>query len=333
MGFKVFFDANVLIPINLCNLLLNLADAELFAPVWSDDVLEEVERNLVSKIGLTTQAAHKRVDAMARAFPEASISGYSHLIASLTCDKKDRHVLAAAIQSGAAVLVTANLQDFPLSSTRHYEIEVVHPDQFLQDQLDLYPVETLEVLRTIPERNKRPPTTLLELLVALRKLVPDFAQFASNAARTPEAIGQSALFHVPETRPSDEDLFFPNGPNDLKNPKTVAYRWYNSVLGHEPPQVFDNLCLRAADFPSREQVAKLIDEHGLAEGIDYAIEDDRVAYMKLVKTDSNYLQAFRTGFYQGLALTLVKLDNQEWRVFAFGGQRPDASRIFLQTDS
>lgn len=332
MGFKVFFDANVLIPINLCNLLLNLADEELFVPLWSDEVLEEVERNLVSKIGLTYEAAHRRVDAMNRAFPESSISDYSHLIATLTCDEKDRHVLAAAVRGEAAVLVTANLQDFPLSSTRQYELDVVHPDHFLQDQLDLYPLETLEVLRTIPQRNKRPPTTLLELLVALRKLVPDFAQLASNAARTPEAVGQSALFHIPEVKPSEEDIFFPNGPNDFTNPKTVAYRWYNAVSGDESHQIFEKLCLRATDFPPREEVARLIDGHGLAEGVDYAIEDERVAYMKLVQTDNDYLQAFRTGSYQGLTLTLVQLDNQQWRVFAFGGRRLDASKIFLPTD-
>ena len=89
------------------------------------------------------------------------------------------------------------------------------------------------------------------------------------------------------------------------------------------------LCLRATDFPPREEIAGLIDQHGLADGIDYAIEDDRVAYMKLVKTDSDYLQASQTGYYQGLALTLVRLDNQEWRVFAFGDRHLAASEIFL----
>jgi len=34
----------------------------------------------------------------------------------MTCDQKDRHVLAAAVRSDAAALVTFNLGDFPHSS-------------------------------------------------------------------------------------------------------------------------------------------------------------------------------------------------------------------------
>ncbi|MCT2140881.1 hypothetical protein M3D95_14410 [Dietzia cinnamea] len=35
-----------MLPQTLNNLLLTLADAELFVPVWTPDLLEEVERNL-----------------------------------------------------------------------------------------------------------------------------------------------------------------------------------------------------------------------------------------------------------------------------------------------
>jgi hypothetical protein len=35
----------------------------------------------------------------------------------MTCDPKDRHVLAAAVRSDAAVLVTFNMDDFPDTST------------------------------------------------------------------------------------------------------------------------------------------------------------------------------------------------------------------------
>ena len=40
------------------------------------------------------------------------MTGYQHED-SLTCDEKDRHVLAATIHCGATDLVTFNLKDFP----------------------------------------------------------------------------------------------------------------------------------------------------------------------------------------------------------------------------
>jgi len=43
---QAFLDADILYPAVLCRTVLNLAEAGLFLPRWSDLVLEEVERNL-----------------------------------------------------------------------------------------------------------------------------------------------------------------------------------------------------------------------------------------------------------------------------------------------
>ena len=45
-------------------------------------------------------------------FPEAMVSDFEHLEASLQNDPKDRHVLAAAIKAQASTIVTFNLKDF-----------------------------------------------------------------------------------------------------------------------------------------------------------------------------------------------------------------------------
>lgn len=320
MAFRVFFDANVLIPINLCDLILNLAEEELFTPLWSEKILEEVERNLVLRLGLTNRAASKRVNTMQRAFPNSLVTRHSHLIPLMTCDKKDRHVLAGTIHGQASLLVTANIRDFPATSVEAHNVEVVHPDVFLQDQLDLYPFETLHVLRLIAQRNRMPPNTLTDLLVALRRVVPDFAQFVSYATNAPEVVGQTALFSLPESKPSAEDLFYPNGPDDFTNPKTVAYRWYNAALGNDIPSIFEQLCLQTTDFPPIEDTAALLEGHGLADGVDYAIEEPRIAYMKLVRTDQAYLQAISSGSFEGMAITLVQIDSLEWRVHSFGSR-------------
>jgi predicted nucleic acid-binding protein len=136
MTFPVVLDACVLVPHPLYDTLLRLADAGSFRPLWSEQILVEVERTLVGKLGLPAKA-RRRIDQTRRAFPDALVEGYEGLIPAMTNDHKDRHVLAAAVRSGASIIVTANLKDFPVSSLESYEIEALHPDHFLLDQLDL----------------------------------------------------------------------------------------------------------------------------------------------------------------------------------------------------
>jgi hypothetical protein len=51
---------------------------------------------------------------MHRSFPDAEVRGYETLIASMTCDPRDRHVLAAAVRGDAEALPTFNTRDFRL---------------------------------------------------------------------------------------------------------------------------------------------------------------------------------------------------------------------------
>jgi len=44
------------------------------------------------------------------------------------------------------VLVTFNLKDFPEGALKPFDIEAVHPDDFLLDQLDLYPAVVMTCL-------------------------------------------------------------------------------------------------------------------------------------------------------------------------------------------
>ena len=76
---------------------------------------------------------------MQGAFPDAEVTGHRPLIDLMTCDSKDRHVLAAAARSNAAAIATFNLVDFPGPSVDPYEVDVIHPANFLLDLLDLAP--------------------------------------------------------------------------------------------------------------------------------------------------------------------------------------------------
>jgi predicted nucleic acid-binding protein len=116
-------DACTLIPIRLTTALLWLAEAGLFDVLWSVTILDEVQRNL-PKIGISPDHAGRRVATMRDALGAAAlVDDFEHLIPEMTCDPKDRHVLAAAVRAGADTLVTFNITDFPLESVESYGIE------------------------------------------------------------------------------------------------------------------------------------------------------------------------------------------------------------------
>lgn len=86
--FRVVLDACVLAPYQLADLLLRLADADLFEPLWSEEILAEVERTIV-KLGVPTEKAQRRVRQMRIAFPNADVTDYQDLIDVMTTDPKE----------------------------------------------------------------------------------------------------------------------------------------------------------------------------------------------------------------------------------------------------
>jgi predicted nucleic acid-binding protein len=175
VAFPAFLDTCVLYPAYLCDTLLRLAEAETYRPLWSADVLTELRRNLIDE-GIDADKVDYRIGEMRRSFPDASVTGYESLIEAMTTHPKDRHVLAAAVRANAEVVVTFNTSDFPDSALKPYDITAVHPDDFLLDQLDLYPGLTIEVLHQQVTAYRYEPTTLPGLLVRLEQSgLPRFA--------------------------------------------------------------------------------------------------------------------------------------------------------------
>lgn len=82
---------------------------------------------------------------------------------------KDRRVLAAAIRGGCQVLVTFNTGDFPERSVAEHGIAVVHPEDFMLDQLDLYPGQVRNALWAQASASSRPSLSYAELLARLRR--------------------------------------------------------------------------------------------------------------------------------------------------------------------
>jgi predicted nucleic acid-binding protein len=127
-------DTCVLAPMPLCDTLLRLAEEPaLYIPLWSGDILRELRSTLL-RMGYSEAQAVRRITAMETAFEDAKVEGYERLIASMTNDPKDRHVLAAAVHGEAHLIITDNVRHFPPASTRPYHIGAITPDDFLVEQ-------------------------------------------------------------------------------------------------------------------------------------------------------------------------------------------------------
>jgi predicted nucleic acid-binding protein len=175
MSFKVLFDANVLIPARLNDIILNFAAAEIYTPLWSEDILREVERTMVNRLEVDASKAQSRLAKMDRSFPDAKVENYRELIERIECtDLKDRHVLAAAITGGAGALVTFNLKDFPSELFELHGINLEHPDDFLASQFDLNASLCSSRMALLLRRWNRPSLSISELIRAYGSLLPEF---------------------------------------------------------------------------------------------------------------------------------------------------------------
>ena len=102
--FIAVLDANVLFPLTLRDTLLRAAAAGFYQLRWSADILDEMERNLVSTGTVPADRAARLRATMETYFPEAEVLGYRPRIGTLQNHPKDRHVVAAALEAGAQVL-------------------------------------------------------------------------------------------------------------------------------------------------------------------------------------------------------------------------------------
>ena len=128
----VFLDANLLYPFHLRNLLIQFGVERLLDVRWTDAIHEEWIGNLVADGRATRERLMRTLGVMRRVLPEADVRGYEHRIAGLILpDAGDRHVLAAAIEANASVLLTFNLDDFPHASLTAHGIVARDPDDFL----------------------------------------------------------------------------------------------------------------------------------------------------------------------------------------------------------
>ena len=164
MAFTAVLDASVLYPLPLRDTLLRLAEAELYDPCWSEQILDEVARNLTIDKRVTAAQATRLLDVLRGAFDAASVphEAIARLEPAMTNEAKDRHVLATAVAGDAQTIVTLNLKHFPSDACKPFAVEPLHPDIFLLDLYDLDPRATYNAVERQAAALTRPPMTIDE---------------------------------------------------------------------------------------------------------------------------------------------------------------------------
>ncbi|PAV27537.1 putative nucleic acid-binding protein [Tamilnaduibacter salinus] len=138
--FTVVYDACVLYPAPLRDTLMRLALTDLFKAQWTDAIHDEWINALLRSGKHSRTTLERARDLMDRHVRDAKVHGYEVLIDCLTLpDPDDRHVLAAAIRCNANAIITFNLKDFPEEFVRPYDIDIIHPDDFILYQIDMAP--------------------------------------------------------------------------------------------------------------------------------------------------------------------------------------------------
>ena len=162
------FDACVLHPAPLRDLLMRLAVTEIFRARWSDAIHEEWIRSVLRQrpeLEVQLKRTRRLMDAHVM---DSLVTGYEQLIDTLDLpDPADRHVLAAAIVGGADVIVTMNLRDFPADRLALFGIEAQHPDVFICNLLQQHEATTLAAVARHRAALRNPPRSAEEYLKTL----------------------------------------------------------------------------------------------------------------------------------------------------------------------
>jgi predicted nucleic acid-binding protein len=164
-------------PMLVRDVLLTLAAHEFFNPKWSTRIKDEWTRNLIERMTERVGEVVARTKvariaaAVESAFPDALVTATlpeSQILDPV--DAKDRHVVVTAMAAQADAIVTFNLADFAVPHlSEKLRIEVIHPDDFVMDLIDLNEKRAVAAFRELRARKKNPPMDQADLIRRLRE--------------------------------------------------------------------------------------------------------------------------------------------------------------------
>lgn len=168
-------DADVLVPILSCDLLLTAFDHDLYQPLVTPKILDEVERNLLRAFPhLNPDPLRRRVEQMRRTLalhtrPDTdggdAVEGINH---------KDRHVAAAALASDAGIVVTNDRRLRREIDALGRRLRAASADDFTVGLLALDRDGIEHVVDALISKRIRRPVSRHELLDQLAGTLPSF---------------------------------------------------------------------------------------------------------------------------------------------------------------
>ena len=168
--FTCVLDTNVIYPINTRDILFWFAHYNLYTAKWSEGIFDEW-KSVMERKGITKEEIEKRIAKATGAFPDALVTNYKPLIATLELpDEKDRHVLAAAIKVNANIIVTDNLKDFPAEYLKGFGLKAQSADDFLADMIDLNPSVAVRAFKELVLNRNKPDLNEFEILDQYRNI-------------------------------------------------------------------------------------------------------------------------------------------------------------------
>ncbi|QQF07188.1 PIN domain-containing protein [Sinorhizobium meliloti] len=170
--FTAFVDACTLASALKRNLLLTLAKRNSFDSAGPQLFLMRPRRPsrkiLADKdVADATVRASRAGASMEAAFEEAMVVDFDQFLSACEGlpDENDAHVVAAALKTQAAVIVTDNLRDFPEELLRRLNLKARSADAFIADTIALDTGRAVAAVRRMRERFRKPEKTADVLLL------------------------------------------------------------------------------------------------------------------------------------------------------------------------
>lgn len=168
-------DACIMMSGLLRPLLLNLARAGLFDPLWTDKIGQEWQRNAARLWPIDPDLLKGEWQHMQAQFPAADMGDVTpHEITLKHTDRKDKHVAAAGIAAvlgadvGSVSVLTWNIKDFSRSELRRQQLGLIDPDRLLSQWWPMHRGKLSEALDlTVAElvsSGRRQPEPMLGML-------------------------------------------------------------------------------------------------------------------------------------------------------------------------
>jgi hypothetical protein len=168
---RVLPDTNVCYPISLLDLILRCDEASLITVLWTEDLLNELERTWVRERARSASSASHICQQIRTAFAGQDIprADYELLIPQMPGNDPDDHVhaAAAAVARAPVTLLTNNIRDFPQAPLAERGVTVSRPDDFLVGLAALHLTDLKQVIQQMAASRRQPRMTESEVLDAL----------------------------------------------------------------------------------------------------------------------------------------------------------------------